>query len=79
MKKSKLVYIMDPHCGWCYGNNRSMSDLYDLLQNEYDFEIIHDHQAVVEKGNKIIYLSKVILKKLTEPFNNDDEMEKFRR
>lgn len=40
MKKSKLVYIMDPHCGWCYGNNRSMSDLYDVLQNEYDFEIL---------------------------------------
>ena len=38
--KDKLIYIMDPHCGWCFGNVRSISDVYDSIKDTFDFEIL---------------------------------------
>lgn len=40
MLKSKLIYVMDPQCGWSFSNERSITDLHDLLKDEYDFEFI---------------------------------------
>lgn len=40
MKKGKLIYVMDPQCGWSFSNERSISDLFDLLKESYDFEFI---------------------------------------
>lgn len=31
---------MDPQCGLSFSNERSISDLHDLLKDEYDFEFI---------------------------------------
>ena len=31
---------MDPHCGWSFSNERSISDLFDLLKDEYEFEFL---------------------------------------
>ncbi len=27
----KLIYIMDPHCGWCFGNSANFSALYEAF------------------------------------------------
>ncbi|MCD0488787.1 DsbA family protein [Pedobacter sp. MC2016-14] len=37
---SKLIYIMDPLCGWCYGNSSNTQKLYDKYKNVLDFEIL---------------------------------------
>ncbi|WP_228463877.1 MULTISPECIES: DsbA family protein [Chryseobacterium] len=36
----KIIYIMDPLCGWCYGNSDNMLKLYDQYKNDLDFEIL---------------------------------------
>ncbi|SDJ08508.1 DsbA family protein [Chryseobacterium jejuense] len=35
----KIIYIMDPLCGWCYGNSDNMVKLYNQYKNDLDFEI----------------------------------------
>lgn len=37
---SKLIYVMDPLCGWCYGNITNTQKLYDKYKDELDFEIL---------------------------------------
>lgn len=39
-KMSKLIYVMDPLCGWCYGNSVNTQHLYDTYKNQIDFEIL---------------------------------------
>lgn len=38
--KIKLIYIMDPLCGWCYGNSTNTKKLHDKYKKELDFEIL---------------------------------------
>lgn len=38
-KKMKIIYIMDPQCGWCYGNSQNVTALQDQFKNEFDFEL----------------------------------------
>ncbi|WP_238539453.1 DsbA family protein [Flavobacterium sp. CF136] len=37
---SKLIYVMDPLCGWCYGNSTNTQKLYEKYKNLIDFEIL---------------------------------------
>ena len=36
----KLLYVMDPLCGWCYGNAETIERLADAFSSSYDFEIL---------------------------------------
>jgi putative protein-disulfide isomerase len=36
----KLIYVMDPLCGWCYGNSRNTEMLHTGFGNEIEFEIL---------------------------------------
>jgi putative protein-disulfide isomerase len=36
---SKLIYVMDPLCGWCYGNSTNTQKLYEKFKDQLDFEI----------------------------------------
>jgi putative protein-disulfide isomerase len=36
----KLIYVMDPLCGWCYGNSDNTQNLYDKYKDILDFEIL---------------------------------------
>ncbi|MEP7092860.1 MAG: DsbA family protein, partial [Flavobacterium sp.] len=36
----KLIYIMDPLCGWCYGNSTNTKKIYDKYNDVLDFEIL---------------------------------------
>jgi putative protein-disulfide isomerase len=40
MEKIKLIYVMDPLCGWCYGNSSNTQKLYDKYKDILDFEIL---------------------------------------
>ena len=40
MEKIKLIYVMDPLCGWCYGNSTNTQKLYDKYKDVLDFEIL---------------------------------------
>lgn len=46
----KLIYVMDPLCGWCYGNSRNTEMLYNEFGNEFEFEIL---PAGMWSGNRI--------------------------
>lgn len=36
----KLIYIMDPLCGWCYGNSNNTQKGYDKYNDILDLEIL---------------------------------------
>ena len=38
--KNTLIYVMDPLCGWCYGNSINTQKLYDKYKEVLDFEIL---------------------------------------
>jgi putative protein-disulfide isomerase len=78
--KQKIIYIMDPHCGWCYANRQSVEDLYDLLPAEFEFDIlpggmwINKHSVRGGKAIKDFLLPSII--RLNE-FSNADISSKY--
>lgn len=36
----KLIYVMDPLCGWCYGNSTNTQKLYEKYKDQLDFDIL---------------------------------------
>lgn len=36
----KLVYITDPHCGWCYGNGNNISSVQAAFKDQFEFELL---------------------------------------
>lgn len=36
----KIVYIMDPQCGWCYGNSDNITTLQQTFEDKFEFELI---------------------------------------
>jgi putative protein-disulfide isomerase len=39
-KNMKLIYIMDPLCGWCYGNIENLQQIYNKYKDVLDLEIL---------------------------------------
>ncbi len=40
MKKPKLIYVIDPQCGWCYGNSIQFKKLYEKVGDYVQLEIV---------------------------------------
>jgi len=38
--KQKVIYVMDPHCGWCFGNGENIQALIKEFKDEIEFEIL---------------------------------------
>lgn len=38
--KETLIYVMDPICGWSFGNSANILAIYNDFKDEYEFEII---------------------------------------
>jgi len=38
--KSKLFYIMDTMCGWCYGFTEVINKTYEAFKSEFDFNLV---------------------------------------
>ena len=36
----KLIYIMDPQCGWCYGNSKNISEIHIEFSSSFEFKIL---------------------------------------
>ena len=36
----KIVYVMDPICGWCYGNINNTADMFDEFKDRVEFEVL---------------------------------------
>lgn len=36
----KIVYVMDPLCGWCYGNSNNITSLYNKYKEQINFELV---------------------------------------
>ena len=39
-KKVKITYVMDPQCGWCYGNSQNITALHKAFKDDFDFELL---------------------------------------
>lgn len=39
-EKIKLTYVMDPQCGWCYGNSENITALQEVFKDDFDFELL---------------------------------------
>lgn len=37
---NKLIYVMDPLCGWCYGNSKNILEIKNQFTGKFDFEIL---------------------------------------
>ncbi len=35
-----LIYIMDPYCGWCYGNHTNIIALHNELKSQIQFDLL---------------------------------------
>jgi len=35
----KIMYIMDPQCGWCYGNSDNIQEIFKDFADDYHFEL----------------------------------------
>lgn len=38
--KMKIIYVIDPLCGWCYGNSDNTLKLYEKYNHEIEFEVL---------------------------------------
>ncbi len=38
--KMKVTYVMDPQCGWCYGNSANIKALQEEFKKDFDFELL---------------------------------------
>lgn len=36
----KIIYVMDPICGWCYGNIENTKELYKEFKDRVEFEVL---------------------------------------
>ncbi|MBD0403423.1 DsbA family protein [Flammeovirga sp. EKP202] len=48
----KLIYIMDPQCGWCYGNSESIQKVYEAYKDEIQFEFLVGGMWIGEQAPK---------------------------
>jgi len=39
-KKVKIIYVMDPICGWCYGHIENSMKMFDQFKDSVEFEIL---------------------------------------
>ncbi len=37
---NKLIYVMDPQCGWCYGNGDNIVSLLNTFKQEFEFDLL---------------------------------------
>jgi putative protein-disulfide isomerase len=40
MDKVKIIYVMDPICGWCYGNIENTKALFNDFKDKVEFEVL---------------------------------------
>ena len=38
---NRLIYVMDPQCGWCYGNSHNMTSIYSKYKSLIDFKFMN--------------------------------------
>lgn len=39
-EKAKIVYVMAPHCGWCYGNSKNIAKISNQFNKHFEFEVL---------------------------------------
>ena len=40
VESEKIIYVMDPHCGWCYGNHKNLDALLNKYESKLPFELL---------------------------------------
>lgn len=49
MKKSKLIYVYDAHCSWCFAFSEVMLNIQKKYNTEFDYEVISGGMIVGDK------------------------------
>ena len=66
----KLIYVMDPHCGWCYGNHENLEKIHDAYAKKIDLELVVAGMWVRDGapvgGNKLVKFIKAHTPKIVE-------------
>ncbi|WP_123803479.1 DsbA family protein [Flavivirga aquatica] len=39
-KMKKLIYVMDPHCGWCYGNSKNIETVAEQFKDKLNIQLM---------------------------------------
>lgn len=53
MEKSKIIYVFDPMCGWCFGFGKVMGDFYDSYKDSFNFDVVSGGMVVGEREGPI--------------------------
>ncbi|MBC7384309.1 MAG: DsbA family protein [Bacteroidia bacterium] len=51
--KTKIIYVFDPMCGWCYGFSAVIQKAAQKYAGEFDFEIISGGMVVGEREGPV--------------------------
>ena len=62
--KSKIIYVYDPLCGWCYGFSPVIRKIENEYKDKMDFEIISGGMVIGEREGLIGDFAGYILKAL---------------
>jgi len=61
MEKSKIIYVFDPMCGWCYGFSPVISELSVKYDRDFDFEVISGGMVIGDREGPIGDMADYIL------------------
>ena len=64
MMKSKIIYIYDPLCGWCYGFSPVIRKIQEEYKDKMDFDIISGGMIVGDRVGPVGAFADYILKAL---------------
>jgi putative protein-disulfide isomerase len=59
--KNKILYIMDPLCGWCYGYSTVMQQLQENYKGQLDFTVIPGGMIMDARVQPVAEMAQYIL------------------
>lgn len=59
--RSKIIYVYDPLCGWCYGFSSVMKKIQSEFKNDIDFDIISGGMVIGDQEGPVGDFANYIL------------------
>lgn len=60
MGRSKIIYVYDALCGWCYGFSKVIHACYENHRNDFDFEVLSGGMMTGERVGSINQIAPFI-------------------
>jgi len=52
MMKKKIIYILDIHSAWCYGNSETIDEIYAIFSKDVEFELLVGSEKTFNNSQK---------------------------